>query len=85
MIFNHCILSTNCISIINNTQINDTQDIDVVIQMHNLIEYSNNFSEKSGILWSYCRDEPAINAGKLISLVLMQIMLLQIWLKLKNK
>ena len=27
--------------------------------MYNLIEYSDNHSEKSGILWQYYRDEPA--------------------------
>ena len=28
--------------------------------MHNLIEYSDNYSETFGILWQYCRDEPAL-------------------------
>ena len=27
------------------------------------IEYSDNYSKASGILWQYCRDEPAINAA----------------------
>ena len=26
--------------------------------MYNLIEYSNNYSKTSGILWQYSRDEP---------------------------
>ena len=29
--------------------------------MYNLIEYSNNYSKKSGILRQYCRDEPAVD------------------------
>ena len=29
--------------------------------MYNLIEYGDNYSKKSGILWQYCRDEPTIN------------------------
>ena len=29
--------------------------------MHNLIEYSDNYSKKSGILWQFCRDVPAVN------------------------
>ena len=28
--------------------------------MYNLIEYSDNNSKTSGILWQYCRDEPAL-------------------------
>ena len=28
--------------------------------LHNLIEYSD-CSKTSGILWQYCRDEPALN------------------------
>ena len=29
--------------------------------MYNLIEYSDNYSKTSGILWQYCRDEPAVD------------------------
>ena len=37
---------------------------DVVMPIYNLIEYSDNHSETSGILWQYYRDEPALyNAG----------------------
>ena len=35
--------------------------LDVVRSMYNLVEYSDNYSKTSGILWQYCRDEPAIN------------------------
>ena len=49
----------NCISRVNNTQVDDAHDIDVVMSIHNLIEYSESFSKTSGILWQYCRDETA--------------------------
>ena len=29
--------------------------------MYKLIEYSDNYSNTSEILWQYCRDEPAVN------------------------
>ena len=29
--------------------------------MYNLIEYSDNYSKKFGILWQYCKDIPAVN------------------------
>ena len=38
VIFKNCALFTNCISKINNTQIDDTQYIDIVMPMYNLIE-----------------------------------------------
>ena len=36
--------------------------------MYSLIEYGDNYSKTSGILWQSCEDEPAINAanGKIL-------------------
>ena len=39
----------------------DALDIDVVMPMYNVIEYTDNYLKTSGILWQYCRDEPALN------------------------
>ena len=50
----------NCISEINNTQIDNVKYIDLVMPMYNLIEYSDNYS-KSESLWQYCRDEQIFN------------------------
>ena len=45
-------------------QIDDTRDIDVILPMHNLTVYSNNYSKTSWILWQHCRDEAALaNSG----------------------
>ena len=41
----------NCIIEINNTQVDNAKDLDVVMRICNLIEYSDNYSETSGILW----------------------------------
>ena len=51
----------NCISRINNTQVHDAANIDLVMPIYNLIEYSNIYSKTSGILWQYCTDELALN------------------------
>ena len=48
--FENCQPFTSCISRINNTQIDDVQYIDVVMPMHNLIEYTDNCSKISRIL-----------------------------------
>ena len=41
--FKNCALFTSCTIKINNTQVDDAQDIDIVISMYNLIEYSNTY------------------------------------------
>ena len=61
VIFKNCAPFTDCISKINNTQVDNAKDIDIVMPMYNLIEYSNNYSKKSGSLWRYCKDIPAVN------------------------
>ena len=45
----------------NNTQVDDAENIDAVIPMYHLIEYSDNYSKISRILWQYCRDEMALD------------------------
>ena len=57
----------SCITEINNTQVDCAQDIDIVMPMCNLIEYSNAYSKTSGSLWQYYRYEPALdNIGNII-------------------
>ena len=46
---------------INNTQIDNCKDIDIVMSLYNLLEYSNNHAKTSGSLWQYYRDEPNDN------------------------
>ena len=58
IITKNCAPFTDCISQINNTHIDNAKDIDIVMPMYNLIEYSNNYSKTTGGLWQYCRDEP---------------------------
>ena len=59
--FKNCAPFTNCISEINNTQIDNAKDIDIAMSMYNLIEYSDNYAKKSGSLWQYYRDKPNDN------------------------
>ena len=51
VIFKNCAPFTNCISKINNTQIDNAEYIDIVILMYNSAEYSNNYSKISESLW----------------------------------
>ena len=61
VIFKNFAPFTDCISKINNTQVDNTKDIDIVMPMYNFIEYSNNYSKISESLWKYCKDIPAAN------------------------
>ena len=51
VIFKNCAPFTNCIREINNTQIDNAKDIDIVMPMYNLIEYSDNYAKTTGSLW----------------------------------
>ena len=44
--FKNCAPFTNCISEINNTQVDNAKDIDIVMPMYNLIEYSDNMQKQ---------------------------------------
>ena len=50
VIFKNCAPFTNCVSKINNAQVNDPQDINILMPMYSLIEYSDAYSKTSGIL-----------------------------------
>ena len=57
MAFKNCAPFTNCINEINNAQVDNAKDIDIVMLMYNLIEYSDNYAKTTGSLWQYFRDE----------------------------
>ena len=61
VVFKNCAPFTTCISEINNTQVDNAKDIDTVMPMYNLIEYSDNYAKTSGSLLQYYRDEPNNN------------------------
>ena len=57
VIFKACVSFSNCRSEINNTEIDIAKDIDIVMPMYNLIEYSDSYSKTSGSLWQYYKDD----------------------------
>ena len=61
VVFKNCAPFTTCISEINNTQVDNAKDIDIVMPMCNLIEYSDNYAKTSGSFWQYHKDEPNDN------------------------
>ena len=61
VIFKNCAPFTICIIEINNTQVDNAKDLDIVMPMDNLTEYSDNYSKTSGSLWQYCRNIPTVD------------------------
>ena len=48
----------SCVSKINGELVENAEDLDIVIPMYNLLEYSKNYEKASGSLFNYYRDEP---------------------------
>ena len=51
--FKNCAPFTDCINEINNTQRKNAKDLDAVLLMYILKDYSDNYSETSGSSWQY--------------------------------
>ena len=61
VIFENCAPFIKCISRINNRDIDTAQDINIVMPMYNLFEYSDNYAKASGSVWQYYKDDPNNN------------------------
>ena len=81
VIFKNCAPFTNCISEINNTQIDNAKDTDIVMPMYNLMEYSDNYLKTSGSLWQYCKDISAVDNNNAIVDFTETILLIHLILK----
>ena len=57
----------SCTSKINNTLIDNAEDLDVIMPMYNLLEYSKKYSKTTGSFWNYYRDEPNSGANNNIN------------------
>ena len=51
--FKNCAPFVKWINKINNIEIDNSKDIDTIMPMYNLIEYSDNYLKKSRSLWQY--------------------------------
>ena len=50
VLFKNCVPFTDSICKVNNMQANNAKDLDVIIPMYNLLEYSDSYTETSAIL-----------------------------------
>ena len=61
--FKNCAPFTKCVTHINDEHVDNADNLDIVTPMYNLIEYSDNYSDTSGSLWQFQRDEQNMNNG----------------------
>ena len=57
MAFKNCASFTKCKAKVDERTIDEAEHLDLVMPMYNLIEYSSNYSETTGSIWFYSKDE----------------------------
>ena len=55
--FKSCAPFTKYITKFDGATVDDVEDLDLVMTVYNLIEFSSNYSEATGCLWFYSKDE----------------------------
>ena len=62
--FKNCPPFTRCVTHTNDEHFETAGNLDIIMPMYNLLEYSDNYADSSGRLWQFKRDEQNItNAG----------------------
>ena len=61
--FQNCAPFMKRITHVNDEHVDNAGNLDIVVPMYNLNEYSNNCSDISGTLWQFKRDEQNLNNG----------------------
>ena len=59
--FKNCALFTRCVTHIKDKHVETAENLDIIMLMYNLIEYSDNYADSSGSLWQFKRDESPMN------------------------
>ena len=61
--FKNYALFTKCITHINDEHLDNADNLDIIMPMYNLTEYSDSYPDISGSLWQFKRDEQIMNNG----------------------
>ena len=62
---------TRCVTDINDEDVETAENLDIIMPMYNLFEYSDNYADSSGSLCQFKRDESPMNdAGNLLNVAL---------------
>ena len=69
LVLKNCAPFTKCNLEINDEHVDRAENLDIVMPMYNLIEYSYNYQDSSAILYQHKRDEQSVNNdGNIINL-----------------
>ena len=69
--FKNCAPFTRCVPHINDEHVETAENLDIIIPMYNLLEYSDNYAVSSGSMWQFKRDESPMNdAGNALNVAL---------------
>ena len=63
IVFKNCAPFTKCITHIKDEHVDGAHNLDIIMPMYNLTEYSNNYSDTSGSLWQFKTDKQNMNNG----------------------
>ena len=59
--FKNCAPFTRCVTHINDEYVETVDNLDIIMPMYNLLEYSDNYADSSGSLYQFKRDESPMN------------------------
>ena len=62
VIFKNCAPFIMWLSKLNNTEIDNAQNIDIVMLIYNSLKYRDNYLKTYGSLWQYYKDKPNYNS-----------------------
>ena len=59
--FKNCAPFARCVTHINDKHVETAENLDIIMPMYNLIQYSDNYADSSGSLYQFKRDESPMN------------------------
>ena len=68
--FKNCAPFARCVTHINDEHVEIVENLDIIMPMYNLIEYSDNYTDSSGSLYQFKRDESPINDNNPLNVAL---------------
>ena len=68
--FKNCAPFTRCVTHINDEHVETAENLDIIMAMYNLNEYSDNYEDSSGSLYQFKRDESPMNDAEILIMLL---------------
>ena len=62
--FKNCAPFTRCVTHMNDKHVETAENLDIIMPMYNLIQYSDNYADSSGSLHQFKRDQSPISDAR---------------------